>query len=352
MYTPPLRGVSPYFITNKMPTNTLLHGIEPLDPAGEGCLSTILDYFYQPNSQRVRPRRIDVAFSFAYLEMVNPALRSRMIQDYRINPSTLRLLEDLSLDLNQQLQDLHMELQQNLPPAEPQLPPHLPDPAQSHVLSCGIYGQLFKGAGGFLVGPELKFDRLGNRSIKLNCEISYDQANQGESGKIGGFFSASKQRVKGRVDVKSGLSQNSLESTITAQTDNPTFGNIGIQFKNKQSSRVQTVGIVVSHNIQSDKVETTTTGCIPTPLFDRSDLQGKNKKQVKSSASSAKTRAERQQRQQRQQTQCIQQPQPVIVCMHSSPALASKAFLFAVLVYLFFNFVRRIVAFLKTKKLK
>ena len=346
MYTPPLRGVSPYFLTNKMPTTTLLNGIEPLDQKGEECLFTILDYFYRPNSQRLRPNRLNVVFSFAYLEMVSPNLKSRMIEDYRINPSTLPLLEDLSLDLNQQLQDLQMQMQLNQPLPQPQPLPHLPDPAQSHVLSCGIYGQLFKGAGGFLVGPELKFDNLGNRSIKLNCEISYDQANKGESGKIGGFFSISKQGIKGKVDVKSNLSQNSLESTLTAQTDKPTLANIGIQFKNKQSSRVQTVGIVVSHNIQSDKVETTTIGCVPTPLFDRSDLQGKNKKQVKSSASSAKTRAER------QQTQCLQQPQPVTVYMHGSPALASKAVLFGVLVYLFFDFVRKILAFLKTKKLK
>ena len=317
-----------------------------LNRAGEECLSVILDYFYRPHVQRVRPAPSDVIFSFTYLELVSPTLKRMMIQDYSINPQTLPLLNDLRAHLRNQLQQL--QLNHILPEPQPLVQPHVPDTAAFNPWSCsvGVYGQLFQGSAGLSLGPELKFNSLGNRSIKLNCSFSYDWANKSENSKVGGFFSFSKKELKGTVDVKGDLSQNSLESSITAQTNNPSLSNIGVRFKKKQSNRVQTVGIVVSHNFESDKVEVNSTVCVPTPLFDKSDLQGKNKKQVKRRVSSAKRRAEK------QQTQCIQQPQPVTVYMHRGPTLASKAFLFGVLVYLFLDFVRRIIAFLKTKKLK
>ena len=158
------------------------------------------------------------------------------------------------------------------------------------------------------------------------------------------------------------MSRSSVERSVKVQTNVPNNVNVGVQLKDNNpkgmslfapSNVVKNGKFVVLRNDKSelygDEIETT--GCVLPfqTIRDKAGLESRNKKQIKSKPAFTETRPERHETQ-KVFMQQMQASIPVYVIR--KPSTVGKLSVLGLLACLFLIFVRKIMSFLETKKIK
>ena len=209
-------------------------------------------------------------------------------------------------------------------------------------------------------GPRFEFEVPSNIGLKLS--LSLDQTNKGVKNGVGPSFSVSKQNLEATATVGSNLSRKSLECAFTFQKNTPDKTNTSVQVKDRcpkdvflfdPSNLVTNGRFVVSHNIKFDGDGIETTACV-LPFQTIRDkggkcLESRDNKQIENKPTFTEKGAEKHETQRVIMHQ-MQMPLPTFMIRRQSTIV--KLSILGLLARLFLIFVKKLVSFLKIKKIR
>ena len=319
-------------------TNTLnINRIGPISRSTEACMHLVMQYFASPNNVHIRPNVQQVLSSMGYIYRTNPVLFQTMLDSYLNNPQTVR-------------QFVHL-MSQSVP---------LTSLNQPHAAwfryICGLYAYFHFGWLKVAIGYHFTCQMpSGDANVGLKVGLSADQANKGRGKGVGGFVAGSTKKCKATATVETDLSRENQERAFRFQKSASDNVKVGIEVKDNRSggafflapSRlIRNSNFVVSHNINLDghEIETTVNGLPFKTIKGRIEENLKSRHKNPTSNNPALTKTAK------QQMLILQPVVPTYQLRRQSTIV--KLSLLGLLVCLFLIFVKKLVSFLKTKKIR
>lgn len=362
--------------------NLNLNILGQIDQGLQNALDLIMFFFATPFEQTGLseiPSVQEVQHSILYLQHNHPQAVAMIMQQYRANPRTARMLDQLAAQPVQPIVANPEAAVVEAPQAAVVQTPQSSDPLG---ISCGLQVHFCIGRTEWGMGPVVQC-KLPSGEITMSFDFNSvfnPAANKSLSGLgLKGCFSLAVNKMQASITRR--FSRTKLQRSFTIETNYPNHANLGVQVKDDcpqdvhllaPSNLIDNADLVISYNTKVDRVGTEAkVGVLPfKTLKDRLGNQPKSRKELQNKPPFAKTRNQTQQDQPddtppftrerlQGQRECVQHVQQIQVApaVSNSERRKQSVFidvaLFVSLITFFYILIKYLeISFLKTKNLK